>query len=699
MTHEEIKILISAYLDGEVTPSEKTIVEEHLSSCQSCQKDYRSYQAMSSSLSKWSDETLSPDESIKIQKSFEKRRESMFTKRNAVILGTVLFFGIIIGVQQVQILPRSSVQGRLKSASDDIGDQYAEGNLRGGAAMQRMPQSRTMQMASANMKGSYEPYYMASNYSVTANGFAAKRLGAGLVGADSESYRARSGLESTTYYTQPTQIYSYPVQNEGSNTEQYDHFNDNTFLGVKENPLSTFSIDVDTASYSNIRRFLTQGQMPPQDAVHIEEMINYFHYDYPQPSWNNPFSITTEMTPCPWNRTHNLVLVGLQGKKIANENLPASNLVLLVDVSGSMGEADKLPLVKSSLRLLAEQLRPQDTVSIATFSSSTTRLLDATSGRDKDKIEDAIDSIEAGGSTNGEDGLELAYKIAKENFKTNGNNRIIIATDGDFNVGTVNDGNLIQMIEKKRDEGTYLTILGFGMGNLKASRMEKLADSGNGNYAYIDSLDEARKVLVQQLGGTLYTIAKDVKIQVEFNPAQIKAYRLVGYEKRKLDNEDFNNDKKDAGELGAGHSVTALYEIVPAASKETFDSVDALKYQTATTPNSTSDEVMTVKLRFKDPHSKDSKSNLIIKTIKKDQLSAPGSENLRFAAAVAEFGMLLRASEYKGNTSYLKIINEAQLATGEDQNGQRAEFFDLVQKAGLLDHTIKPSLNEEHGNR
>lgn len=756
MTHEEIKVLISAYIDGEVTPTEKNIIEEHLSTCASCQKDLKMYKAMSSSLSKWPDETLSPDEAMKVQKHLEQRREPMFTQRNAAILVStvclVLFIGTflqikhlrhvssasMLGEQYVSLnspqpavqrpitavapqmaqLPLSQpivqkpvmpvtlpmhqvmgmqlafnkgIEGRLKSAADDIGDQYSTA-----------VRTRPMQLASAQGGASYEPYYMASNYSVEN-----KRLSSGLVGMDSNTYRVRSGIQesvysgydsntyyypNTWYYPEPAPIEPYRIQDAESNTEQYDHFEENTFLGVKENPLSTFSIDVDTASYSNIRRFLMSDQMPPKDAVHIEEMINYFHYNYPQPAWNVPFSITTEMVPCPWNRSHNLALVGLQGKKIALANLPPSNLVFLVDVSGSMGEEDKLPLVKAALHLLVEQLRPQDTVSIAAFAGSASSLLEPTSGRDKDKIEAAIDGLEAGGSTNGDEGLQLAYKIAKENFLPKGNNRIIVTTDGDFNVGTTNDGDLIQMIEQKRDEGTYLTVLGFGMGNIKASRMEKLADSGNGNFAYIDTLDEARKVLVEQLGGTLYTIAKDVKVQVEFNPAQVKAYRLVGYEKRILKKEDFNNDKKEAGELGDGRTVTALYEIVPAGSAENFDNVDALKYQTSTESTSTvSDEVMTVKLRYKNLHSKDDKSKLIVKTIKKDQLTAPGSENIRFAAAVAEFGMLLRHSEYKGNASYLKIINEAQLATGEDPDGLRAEFFDLVQRAGLLDRPVKPA--------
>lgn len=431
------------------------------------------------------------------------------------------------------------------------------------------------------------------------------------------------------------------------------------------------------------------GQMPPKDAVNIEELINYFHYDYPQPKWNEPFSITTQMIPCPWNRSHHLVLIGLHGKKVSVENLPPSNLVFLIDVSGSMGQPEKLPLVKSSLHLLVEQLRPQDKISIAVFAGSANLILGPTSGRDKDTILNVVDNLQAGGSTNGEDGLQLAYKTAEDNFIKGGNNRIIVTTDGDFNVGTSNDGDLVRMIEEKRKDGVYLSVLGFGMGNIKPSRMEKLADSGNGNYAYIDSLNEARKVLVRQLTGTLYTIAKDVKVQVEFNPALVTAYRLIGYEKRMLKKEDFNNDKQDAGELGAGHTVTALYEVVPVSSKEEFGNVDALKYQTSTTAPTAaiSDEVMTVKLRYKEPQTKDDKSKLLVKILKTGELTAPGSEDFRFAAAVAEFGLLLRDSGYKGISSYLHVMTEARLATGEDKEGYRHEFIEMVEKAGLLDHS------------
>ncbi|HYM92516.1 MAG TPA: von Willebrand factor type A domain-containing protein, partial [Chitinophagaceae bacterium] len=340
------------------------------------------------------------------------------------------------------------------------------------------------------------------------------------------------------------------------NTESYDHITENRFLKVKDNPLSTFSIDVDVASYSNVRRFLNLGQLPPAGAVRIEELINYFHYDYPQPTDEHPFSINTEISDCPWNKENKLVLIGLQGKKIPAENLPASNLVFLIDVSGSMDEPNKLPLVKASMKMLVDQLREQDKVAIVVYAGNAGLVLSSTSGSDKTKIKDAIDNLEAGGSTAGGAGIKLAYKIAKENFAKGGNNRVILCTDGDFNIGASSDDEMERLIEQERKSGVFLTVLGFGMGNYKDSKMEKLADKGNGNHAYIDQLSEAKKVLVNEFGGTLFTIAKDVKLQIEFNPAKVQGYRLIGYENRILNKEDFNNDKKDAGELGSGHTVT-----------------------------------------------------------------------------------------------------------------------------------------------
>ena len=471
------------------------------------------------------------------------------------------------------------------------------------------------------------------------------------------------------------------------NTEDYNAIQENIFLEARKNPLSTFSIDVDAASYSNMRRFLSNGQAPPKDAVRIEEMINYFKYDYPQPTGSDPVSITSEIAACPWNPAHQLLHIGLQGKKIPTQNLPPSNLVFLIDVSGSMTGPDRLDLVKAGFKLLVEQLRPQDQVAIVVYAGAAGMVLPATPGSQKDRIIQALEGLEAGGSTAGGAGIVLAYNIAKENFKQNGNNRVILATDGDFNVGVSSNAELERLIEEKRETGIFLTVLGFGMGNLKDSRMEQLADKGNGNYAYVDTILEAKKVFVNEFGGTLFTIAKDVKLQLEFNPAHVKAYRLVGYENRALKNEDFNNDKKDAGDLGSGHTVTALYEIIPANAKsnQKLDTVDDLKYQ-KNELNSTAartNELVTLKLRYKEPAGNQSK---LLQKVITDKQNSPGktSDNFRFAAAVAQFGLLLRDSEFKAKASYASVLELAQNARGQDEEGYRIEFINLVKSAQLL---------------
>jgi Ca-activated chloride channel family protein len=466
------------------------------------------------------------------------------------------------------------------------------------------------------------------------------------------------------------------------NTEEYGRFEENAFLKVADNPLSTFSIDVDRASYSNIRRFLRDGQRPPRDAVRIEEMVNYFTYDYPEPAAGQPFSVTTELARAPWNEKNRLLLVGLQGRRIKTADLPPNNLVFLIDVSGSMESADKLPLLKRSIDLLINELRPQDRVAIVVYAGNAGLVLPSTPGSNKGAISAAIQQLEAGGSTAGGEGIQLAYDVAKQNFLENGNNRVILATDGDFNVGVSSDGELEQLIESKRRDRIFLTVLGFGTGNIKDSKMELLADKGNGNYAYVDSLSEARKVLVEEMGATLFTIAKDVKIQIEFNPAHVAAYRLIGYENRLLRKEDFNDDKKDAGDIGAGHSVTALYEIVPPGGAIPGEaSVDPLKYQAQTAKSSP--EMLTLKLRYKDPDSETSK------LIAQPLLDAHGdittaSDNLRFAAAVAELGMLLRDSKFKGDASYDEVRQLAQKSLGSDEEGYRADFLSMVAAASRL---------------
>ena len=469
------------------------------------------------------------------------------------------------------------------------------------------------------------------------------------------------------------------------NTEDYDHINDNRFVKTIDNPLSTFSIDVDAASYSNIRRIISRGELPPAGAIRIEEMINYFKYDYPQPTGEHPFSFHTEMSDAPWNPKHKLVMIGMQGKKIATEKLPPSNLVFLIDVSCSMQGPLKLPLVKASMKMLTDQLRENDRVSIVVYAGAAGLVLPSTNGNDKLKIKNAIDELEAGGSTAGGAGIQLAYKTAREHFVKNGNNRVVLCTDGDFNVGASSDDAMERLIEEERKSGVYLTVLGFGMGNYKDNKMQKIADKGNGNHAYIDGMDEARKVLVKEFGGTLFTIAKDVKLQVEFNPAHVQGYRLIGYENRLLNKEDFNNDKKDAGEMGSGHTVTALYEIIPAGIKsEWLEEVDPLKYQqNAKIVKSAGNEVMTIKFRYKKPGEENSK--LIVHAVKDNQIAlGKTSDNFRFAAAVAEWGMILRQSEFKSGSSYTQVIQLAKAARGKDEEGYRSEFIKMVENAASI---------------
>ncbi|GAB3200102.1 Ca-activated chloride channel family protein [Pontibacter aydingkolensis] len=491
-----------------------------------------------------------------------------------------------------------------------------------------------------------------------------------------------SGNSSQSFMAHEVQL-APPVHN----TENYNYIKESTFQDAKKTPLSTFSIDVDNASYSNVRRFLNQGQKPPVDAVRIEEMINYFSYDYKQPTGDAPFSVTTELSDCPWNKDNQLLHIGLQGKNISTEKLPASNLVFLIDVSGSMSMTDKLPLVKAGFKLLVDQLRPQDKVAIVVYAGAAGLVLPSTSGEDKPTIMQAIENLQAGGSTAGGAGINLAYKVAQENFVKGGNNRVILASDGDFNVGVSSDSELQRIIEKKRESGVFLTVLGFGTGNLKDSRMEQLANKGNGNYAYVDNILEAKKVFVNEFGGTLFTIAKDVKLQLEFNPAKVKAYRLIGYENRALADEEFNDDKKDAGDMGAGHTVTALYEIVPVGAKSatTTGDVDPLKYQKSQLDpkaNSTN-EMLTLKLRYKEPDGNKSK---LITTTATDNAVAVGktSDDFRFSAAIAACGMLLRDSKYKGNATYPMVLELAQNARGNDEEGYRIEFINLVKSMSLL---------------
>lgn len=485
------------------------------------------------------------------------------------------------------------------------------------------------------------------------------------------------GIKVTRANGSPVSPYnSSPV----SDNESYDRINENIFKSVSTAPLSTFSIDVDKAGYSNLRRMLNNGQEVPEDAVKIEEMVNYFAYNYPQPTGKDPFSITADVVNSPWNQDAKLVRIGLKGKDISLENVPPSNLVFLLDVSGSMEDPNKLPLLKAALNVLIDRLREKDKVSIVVYAGAAGLVLPPTSGAEKQKIRDAIDNLSAGGSTAGGAGIELAYKIAEENFSKGGNNRVILATDGDFNVGASNDRSMESLIEEKRKTGVFLTCLGFGMGNYKDSKLETLADKGNGNHAYIDTLQEAQKVLGTEFFGTLYTIAKDVKIQVEFNPAKVQAYRLIGYENRLLNDEDFKDDTKDAGELGSGHTVTALYEIIPVGVKSKYlKDIDNLKYTKQTNQNFT-DEMLTVKFRYKEPDGDVSK--LIAKTVKDENKSIESAnDDLKFSAAVALFGMQLRDSEFINTKKKEDVINLAEAGKGSDKDGYRAEFIRLVKSS------------------
>ncbi|MDI3503373.1 MAG: Ca-activated chloride channel [Candidatus Cloacimonadota bacterium] len=469
------------------------------------------------------------------------------------------------------------------------------------------------------------------------------------------------------------------------NTEDYSAITPNIFHSPLTSPLSTFSIDVDTATYSNIRRMLNQGYLPSPNTVRTEEILNYFSYDYPQPRGEHPFSVYTEMGVCPWNPKRNLVHIGLQGKKLDMGKAPANNLVFLLDVSGSMNSPNKLPLVQRSMKLLLEKMRPEDKIAIVVYAGAAGLVLPSTYGEEKPKIAAAIDNLQAGGSTAGGAGIQLAYNTAVENFIEGGNNRIILCTDGDFNIGVSSDADMTKLIEGNRDKGVFLTVLGFGMGNYKDNRLELLADKGNGNYAYIDDISEARKVLVNEMGATLFTIAKDVKIQVEFNPAHVKAYRLIGYENRLLQDEDFSDDTKDAGEMGAGHTVTAVYEIIPANSKEEVPGLEPLKYQEIKINDEArnSPEIMNVKLRYKLP-TKDESILMETPVYNKALGLEDVSETFLFSSAVVGYSMLLQEYEDRGSLTWERVLSLASENMGEDAEGYRHEFIQLVTKAAQL---------------
>jgi len=721
MTNDELKQLISVYIDGEATPQEEDIVLNALKESQVLRDFYNDLLAMRQSLQQWPDDSLSPDLEQTIRKKITKQEEQKMKTPRWIPMGATIAVAVLVLVYS-QIYVKLGVQGRLRQASDDIGEQYAVPQTVSTQAVDwQQPETQVtsaktgkdatlayqtksgMRVARTDgykamsgrteekiPKESYEPYYLDAAYPV------AKSEGK-LHNASPSSTRASMVVSDVQYEywggepkeqeAQPfIQIFQSGRASTGDfNTEQYDYIPENEFMNVAQNPLSTFSIDVDTASYANLRRFLANGQCPPADAVRIEEMVNYFIYDYPQPTGEDPFSVNLEVATCPWNPKHQLAMIGLQGRSLTKDTIPESNLVFLIDVSGSMNQADKIELLKDGFKMMVNQLRPEEKISIVTYAGNAAVLLDSVSGAEKQKILSAIDQLNAGGSTAGAQGILTAYELARKNFIPGGNNRVILATDGDFNIGVSSDGELVRLIEERRKDGIFLTVLGFGMGNYKDGKMEKLADKGNGNYYYIDTELEAKKVMVRELGSTLFTIAKDVKLQIEFNPAQVKAYRLIGYENRKLNKEDFNDDTKDAGELGAGHTVTAFYEIIPASSEETLGgSVDPLKYQQpqAAPRGDYGDEIMTVKLRYKKPN--EEVSQLIEKTVTQAQVTENPSENFRFASAVAEFGMLLRNSQYKGEANFQSMLGRAKAAQGSDEFGYRQELIGLAQKAATL---------------
>ncbi|MBE6760407.1 MAG: VWA domain-containing protein [Ruminococcaceae bacterium] len=490
-----------------------------------------------------------------------------------------------------------------------------------------------------------------------------------------------SYAETTTDFAYPMNgsFDDYAIETPDFNTEEYNTIVENRFLSVVTSPLSTFSADVDTASYTNVRRYIDDKELPPADAVRIEELLNYFTYDYPEPDGDEPFSVTTEISDCPWNADTKLLLIGLQAEKPDTEQLPPSNLVFLIDVSGSMDSADKLPLVKEAFMLLTEQLGENDRVSIVTYASSDKVVLKGATGEDKQDIMDAINLLQAGGATAGSDGIKTAYKLAEEYFIEGGNNRVILATDGDLNVGVTSEGELTRLVEKKRESGVFLSVMGFGTGNIKDNKMEALADNGNGSYHYIDSENEARRVLVEEMGGTLFTVAKDVKFQVEFNPAVIKGYRLIGYENRVMEAEDFDDDTKDAGEIGAGHRVTALYEIVEVDSPMEIAAPE-LTYQTS--GDSGSDEYLQLKVRYKEPDGDTSK--LLTYPVGQDAYTAEPSNDFVFASAVAQYGMLLRQSAYSGTATYESILEQLNSRLGLLSDDYRYDFRRIVEHTAMI---------------
>ncbi len=721
--HEQL----SAYYDAALSAAEMNNVQGHIQQCAVCGAYLKQITALSGALQAGYAENPSPDLEIKIKRyeeSAQKKGGSVMKKNTFVMAGisSTVFVAVMAFVLNKYMPPVTQVsheaalmsqqevvaEGKVLSATTKVEQKTAAAVVSVAPVPQQAGVANRQQETVAAEKlprmdaesGERVARSMAPAMDVANRVRLKKQIifqdalasngitgGARLESVFLDGKMAKKDGMDLRDQAMPSAAYcSVPIFRAGreANTESYDKIVESSFLSVSDQPLSTFSIDVDSAAYTNVRRFLNQNQMPPKEAVRIEEMINYFSYDYPQPAGSDPVSITTSVAPCPWKKGHELVMVGIQAQKIDLKDAPASNLVFLVDVSGSMDEPNKLPLVKSALRLLVDQLRSEDKISIVVYSGTASIVLEGTGGNKKERILEALDRLQAGGSTAGGAGIKLAYDTAKKHFIRKGNNRVILATDGDFNVGASSDAEMTKLIEERREDGVFLNVLGFGQDNYKDSKMEALADKGNGQAAYIDNLLEAKKVFISQLGATLFTVAKDVKIQVEFNPAKVKGYRLIGYENRALNNADFNDDKKDAGEMGSGHSVTALYEIVPAGSKEEVPGTDALKYQrTDTRP---SNDLMTVKVRYKEPQGDVSK--LLSKEVPcANQTEISG--DMKFASAVAEFGLLLRNSEHKGEATYADVIKRAIESKGADVSGSRAEFVKLAEMAEILDKSKK----------
>lgn len=753
MMNERDKQLISSYVDGECTVQECERVESLILGDREYQAYYQELMKLSTVMEEWEDADVSPDLDRKLRASLaEQQQKGLMMKKEyrkyitGIGAGTLLI-AVIVGVFTFHQYGKRGIQGRFTVASDDIGEQFRSGDaglkvaVEKGlvAATSKTEQRQDVQLAKVELdsvgdgrdstntgrdrnvvideeKKSMPPEGVTQAVSGEVDKLALLNNNATRFKADASvnvpatqfvlkdsmqvssapSNGAIGGFQRSSYepsmmpfeereIAPPGVVFPNSGQTQDGNTEEYNLIKENAFLEVVQNAVSTFSIDVDTGSYSNVRRYLNAGQLPPVDAVRLEEMINYFSYAYPQPENGKAFSITLDAAGCPWNEAHQLVRVGIKGKSLEAETLPPSNLVFLIDVSGSMNNANKLPLLKKSLAMMLDQMTERERIAIVVYAGAAGKVLDSTPASSKMEILNAINNLNAGGSTAGGAGIQLAYEIARQNFIKDGNNRVILATDGDFNVGVSSTSEMTRLIEEKRKDGIFLTVLGFGTGNTKDGRMEQIANTGNGNYYYIDTLNEAKKVLVSELGSTLFTIAKDVKIQVEFNPGKVKAYRLLGYENRMLAKEDFNNDAKDAGELGAGHTVTALYEIVPADSEEEFATVDKLKYQqTEVIP---SPEMLTVKIRYKNPDA--DVSQLVSRTLEPTQVTENPLGDFQWATAVAEFGMVLRQSEFKGTGSYDHVLGEAQASLGKDAFGYRAEFIDMVKQAKQLD--VRPA--------